>query len=250
MKHQKLVQDLTIGLTALLVLIALPLYAFKVGHKTDYTDFEVYYRAAMRSKQGLWDQVYNLHDGASPFRYAPPLLILFRPFAEFTYTQAKQAWYYLQFIWFTLGFYFIYRSVRLTRVGRIKGSLWITCAAVLFTLRFCLDCFTIGQVSSQTIGNLAMLDSFSKRPILRPLIGFNKAEIIELSKKVGSHDISVIPHDDACSLFAPRHPVLRPDSEYVKSIVEQSELTESLKECLSKAEIYSVSIKGELEKVS
>ena len=108
---------------------------------------------------------------------------------------------------------------------------------------------SIGQVSSQTIGNLAMLDSFSKRPILRPLVGFNKSEIIDLSKKIGTHDISVIPHDDACALFAPKHPIIRPDVEYVRSVVESQELKQVLEECFKNAEVYRVSLKGEIEKV-
>lgn len=107
----------------------------------------------------------------------------------------------------------------------------------------------IGQVSSQTIGNLAMLDSFSSRPILRPLVGFNKSEIIELSRKIGTHDISIIPHDDACALFAPKHPIIRPDVEYVRSITQEQTLQDALNDCFSKAEIFNISLKGEIEKV-
>lgn len=107
----------------------------------------------------------------------------------------------------------------------------------------------IGQVSSQTIGNLAMLDSFSARPILRPLVGFNKSEIIELSRKIGTHDISVIPHDDACALFAPRHPIIRPNVEYVRSLASDLDLQLALKECFSNAEIFSISLRGEISKV-
>lgn len=107
----------------------------------------------------------------------------------------------------------------------------------------------IGQVSSQTIGNLAMLDSFSERPILRPLVGFNKAEIIELSRQIGTHDVSVVPHDDACALFAPKHPIIRPDVEYVRTIADQTDLKEALLECFKQAELYTVSLKGEIERV-
>lgn len=138
-----------VALAGLLTAIALPLYAVKVHRKTDYTDFDVYYRAAARAKQGLWDQVYNLGDGASPFRYAPPLLPFFRPFAEMGAEHAKIAWYALQCGWFALGFYFIHRALRLVKGTRARREAnWITAAALLFVLRFCLDCFTIGQVSS------------------------------------------------------------------------------------------------------
>jgi predicted glycoside hydrolase/deacetylase ChbG (UPF0249 family) len=144
-----------IGLACLLAAVSVPLYAVKVDRKHDYTDFSVYYKAAERIKLGQWDQVYNLNDGASPFRYAPPLLPFFRPFAELTLPQARMGWYFLQCAWFALGFALIARALGLTRSGRgrrSKGvmgrSELITAIAFLFVLRFCLDCFTIGQVSS------------------------------------------------------------------------------------------------------
>ena len=67
----------TIALSAVLALITLPLYALKVAEKTDYTDFSVYYRAALRMKLGQWTQIYTLQDGASPFRYSPIFLPFF-----------------------------------------------------------------------------------------------------------------------------------------------------------------------------
>ena len=72
-------RSLTIGMSFLLALITLPLYALKVAEKTDYTDFSVYYRAALRMKLGNWNQIYSLQDGASPFRYSPIFLPFFGP---------------------------------------------------------------------------------------------------------------------------------------------------------------------------
>lgn len=136
----------TIGISFLLALIALPLYAVKVAEKTDYTDFLVYYRAALRMKQGNWSQIYSLQDGASPFRYSPIFLPFFRPFAELDLPTAQLVWYFLQFGCFALGFYMIFRTLR--SIGRQQNAVWITCISFLFVLRFCLDTFTIGQVSS------------------------------------------------------------------------------------------------------
>lgn len=73
----------------------------------------------------------------------------------------------------------------------------------------------LGQVSSQTLGNMAMMDKFSHLPILRPLVGQNKKEIISLSQKFGLQALSLIPHDDACSLFAPQLPVVKPSLGYM-----------------------------------
>jgi thiamine biosynthesis protein ThiI len=104
----------------------------------------------------------------------------------------------------------------------------------------------LGQVSSQTIGNIPILDNVTPLPIFRPLVGYNKVEIIDLAKKIGTHDISVIPHDDACSMFAPKHPVIRPNRSYVEKFDEEFPLEEHLRKCLEEAEVYEIDLTGEL----
>lgn len=100
---------------------------------------------------------------------------------------------------------------------------------------------SLGQVSSQTLSNMALLDKSTTLPIFRPLIGFNKIEIINLSKKIGTHDISILPHDDACSLFAVRHPVTNPHRGQWEAFANSVSLTEELALCLEKMEVYSFS---------
>jgi predicted glycoside hydrolase/deacetylase ChbG (UPF0249 family) len=144
---------LTLALALLLAAAALPIYAFKVAHKLDYTDFEVYHRAASRARAGDWANIYTLADGASPFRYSPAWLVALRPLAELPLATARQLWFYLQYAWFALGFWFLYRSARLARLSQdrragLPDALWVTALSAAFVLRFCLDCFTIGQVSS------------------------------------------------------------------------------------------------------
>lgn len=108
----------------------------------------------------------------------------------------------------------------------------------------------LGQVSSQTIHNIALLDEHSARPIFRPLVGFNKREIIDLARKIGTHDISVLPHDDACALFAPKHPIIKPDQKYWRTFSEENDWTAELTECLDNASIYDIQINGAVEKRS
>ena len=104
----------------------------------------------------------------------------------------------------------------------------------------------LGQVSSQTLGNIGLIDGISKRPVLRPLIGFNKIETISLSKEIFTHDISIIPHDDACSLFAPKHPVIHPDQHYWNQYGQEFSFSEELQEALERSEKYDFSVNGEL----
>ncbi len=64
----------------------------------------------------------------------------------------------------------------------------------------------IGQVASQTLENISAVENATTLPVLRPLAGMNKQEIIDRSKEIGTHDISVLPHDDTCTVFMPKHP--------------------------------------------
>lgn len=108
----------------------------------------------------------------------------------------------------------------------------------------------LGQVSSQTMRNMSVMDSFSKKIILRPLVGFNKIEIIRLAKKVGTHDISIIPHDDACSLFSPKHPVIKADYVYMRNFSNDFDYSSLLNKALDESEIYRYDVLGEYEEIS
>ena len=108
------------------------------------------------------------------------------------------------------------------------------------------DC--IGQVSSQTMQNLHLMYKASERIILRPLVGFNKLEIINLANAIGTHDISIIPHDDACSLFASKTPIIVPNIEYWNNWDAEFDISTELEKALDKTEAYSVNLKGEIYK--
>jgi tRNA uracil 4-sulfurtransferase len=94
----------------------------------------------------------------------------------------------------------------------------------------------IGQVASQTLENLSVIDAVAGMPVLRPLIGTDKEEITLEAERIGTFPISIIPDEDCCTLFTPRHPVTRarhaeierveaglPVSELVRSAVQAVE---------------------------
>ena len=68
---------------------------------------------------------------------------------------------------------------------------------------------SLAQVASQTLTNLRTIEAIADIPILRPLIGEDKAEIIEKAQRIGTFDVSIRPHQDCCSLFVPKHPATR-----------------------------------------
>jgi thiamine biosynthesis protein ThiI len=107
---------------------------------------------------------------------------------------------------------------------------------------------SVGQVSSQSIGNLLLMDKSSRRMIMRPLIGFNKLEVLNLGEVIGTHQISILPHDDACSLFASKNPIIKPSYEYWNNWKPEIDLEEEINKALDNAEIYSINLKGELFK--
>jgi thiamine biosynthesis protein ThiI len=67
----------------------------------------------------------------------------------------------------------------------------------------------VGQVASQTLENLSSIDSVVSMPVLRPLIGMDKDEITAQAQRLGTYDISIIPDQDCCTLFTPRHPATK-----------------------------------------
>jgi thiamine biosynthesis protein ThiI len=75
----------------------------------------------------------------------------------------------------------------------------------------------VGQVASQTLDNLSVISSVAGLPILRPVIGMDKEEITAEAQRLGTYRISVIPDEDCCTLFTPRHPATRARARDVES---------------------------------
>ncbi len=69
---------------------------------------------------------------------------------------------------------------------------------------------SIGQVASQTIESLCVTDDAVNMPVFRPLIGFDKEEIVEKAQKIGTFETSILPYEDCCTVFVPKHPVTKP----------------------------------------
>lgn len=74
---------------------------------------------------------------------------------------------------------------------------------------------SVGQVASQTLENLHAIGTATSLPVLRPLCGLNKVEIINLARKIGTHDISIRPHDDTCEMFVPDKPETKAKMEEI-----------------------------------
>ena len=75
---------------------------------------------------------------------------------------------------------------------------------------------SLGQVASQTIQALVVSDDVATLPVLRPLIGLDKEEIVRIARHVGTFDTSILPYEDCCTVFTPRHPKTKPNLEEVR----------------------------------
>lgn len=86
---------------------------------------------------------------------------------------------------------------------------------------------SIGQVASQTVQSLVTTDAVCEMPVFRPLIGFDKQEIIDISEKIGTFETSIEPYEDCCTIFVAKHPVTKPLLEKIEKseakIAEEAE---------------------------
>lgn len=99
---------------------------------------------------------------------------------------------------------------------------------------------SIGQVASQTIESINVINEVTNLPVIRPLAGLDKTEIIERAEKIGTYDLSIQPFDDCCTLFLPKHPETKPTLERVweaENHLEIERLVEQALETLEKWEI-------------
>lgn len=90
----------------------------------------------------------------------------------------------------------------------------------------CLGLITgesIGQVASQTMHSLVATNEVCELPVYRPLIGFDKQEIVEISEKIGTYETSILPYEDCCTIFVAKHPVTKPSLKVIRRHEENLE---------------------------
>ncbi len=99
---------------------------------------------------------------------------------------------------------------------------------------------SLGQVASQTLENMAAIEQVITLPVLRPLIGLDKEEIIAIARKIGTYDISVKPHDDACTRFMPQKPETRAKLEQVLQAEKALNVEEMVDKALKQIEVVEI----------
>ena len=95
-----------------------------------------------------------------------------------------------------------------------------------------------GQVASQTLENIAVVDQSASMPILRPLIGSNKEEIVNMARAIGTFTTSILPDQDCCSLFVPKHPETKANLDTVLRLEEGLSVDEMVQEAMENTETH------------
>jgi thiamine biosynthesis protein ThiI len=99
---------------------------------------------------------------------------------------------------------------------------------------------SLGQVASQTLENMICVDDASPMPLLRPLIGCDKQEIVTEARQFGTYETSILPFEDCCSLFVPRSPATRASVEECRAAEESLDVGSLVGACLAGAEVDRV----------
>lgn len=101
---------------------------------------------------------------------------------------------------------------------------------------------SVGQVASQTLQALACTDIVTRLPVLRPLIGMDKEEIVRISRKIDTFETSILPYEDCCTVFTPKHPKTKPRPQIVENQERELELPpELINQAVEEAELIVLS---------
>lgn len=92
---------------------------------------------------------------------------------------------------------------------------------------------SVGQVASQTVESMMVVNEVTNFPVIRPLVTYDKQEIVDIAKKINTYNVSILPYEDCCTVFVPKHPVIRPKVEIAKKEEEKYEMNQLIKEAVS-----------------
>lgn len=99
---------------------------------------------------------------------------------------------------------------------------------------------SLGQVASQTLESMMVTNSDLELPVFRPLVGMDKLDIIEISRKIDTYETSILPFEDCCTIFVPKHPKTKPRLYDIKNSEELLDVKKLIENCMENMEIIEV----------
>ena len=144
----------------------------------------------------------------------------------------------------------IYKNLDTTYLITIMRRMMYRIAEIVAKKNKCLAIVngeSVGQVASQTLASMIAVNDVTNYPILRPLCSFDKLDIIEISKKIDTYDISILPYEDCCTVFVPRHPVINPNLKHIYSEEAKIDFDTLINEAVNTIEVIDLKeIKSDL----
>lgn len=108
---------------------------------------------------------------------------------------------------------------------------------------------SVGQVASQTLTSMAAINEVIKMPVLRPVCCYDKIEIIDLAKKIGTYDISIRPFQDCCTIFVPEHPVINPEIEKAREYEQAFDFETLINEAVKNDEVIKLPLDNKFDDI-
>ena len=102
---------------------------------------------------------------------------------------------------------------------------------------------SIGQVASQTLTSMSVINSVTNMPVIRPVACLDKLEIIDIAKKINTYETSILPYEDCCTVFVPKHPVINPKLSECMRMEEKVDYNNLIDEAVNS--VYTIKIKDE-----
>ena len=96
---------------------------------------------------------------------------------------------------------------------------------------------SIGQVASQTLDSMSVINQVTSMPVIRPVACMDKLEIMDLARKIGTYETSILPYEDCCTIFVPKHPVIHPELEKAISLEKRFDYMNLIQECIDQIEV-------------
>ena len=101
---------------------------------------------------------------------------------------------------------------------------------------------SLGQVASQTLESVQCINEVTNFPIIRPLVTYDKEEIINLAKKISTYETSILPYEDCCTIFDPKNPVTKPSVHKAQELENRFDYQAYIQECIDTVETICVNM--------
>ena len=111
--------------------------------------------------------------------------------------------------------------------------------AILHNSKIIINGESIGQVASQTLTSMSVINNVTNMPVIRPVACMDKLEIIDISKKINTYETSILPYEDCCTIFLPKHPVINPELNKCLMYEKKFNYEELVDECVNNIEIIT-----------